>query len=174
MFSTHLSSALFHFLICSTAWPVAPIKLYLAPCWHGTCWHLGPERASPHWSGLSYKLGLWSSKPFRMRRRTGQFKHIDYTVALTHLPKGNFTSLGGRTKTSTCFQGAREGFKVVDFNLLSSFTGWVSWDYWLFYSVVDFMPDASVLFLILSTMHFPFIRCTKLNTVYLSLKSTWI
>ena len=72
MFSTHLSSALFRFLICSTAWPVAPIKLYLAPCWH-----LGPERASPHWSGLSHKLGLWSSKPFRTRWRTGQFKPID-------------------------------------------------------------------------------------------------
>lgn len=30
-----------------------------------------------------------------------------------------------------------------------------------------------VLFPALSTMHFPFIRCTELNTVYLSLTSTW-
>lgn len=71
MFSIHLSSALFHFPICSTAWPVAPIKPYLAPCWH-----LGPERPSTRWSGLSRKLGLSSSKPFRMRQRTVQFRHI--------------------------------------------------------------------------------------------------
>ena len=167
MFSTYLSSALFHFPICSTAWPVAPIRLYLAPCWH-----VGPERASPCWSGLSRKLGLSSSKPLRVRRRTGQFKHIDSTCRSHPSSKGELHFTRGKNQDLPGFQGAREGFKVVDFTLFS-FMGRVSRDYWLFYSVVDVIPNASVLFLILSTMHFPFIRCTKLNTVYLSLKCTW-
>ena len=93
MFSTHLSSALFHFLICSTAWPVAPIKLYIAPCWH-----LGPKRASPHWSGLSHKLGLSSSKPFRMNWRTGQFKHIDSTCRSHPSSKGELHVTRGKNQ----------------------------------------------------------------------------
>lgn len=45
--------------IYSAGSQMAPVKPYLAPCWH---W--GPERLSPYWSGLSRKVGLPSSKPF--------------------------------------------------------------------------------------------------------------
>lgn len=44
-------------------------------------------------------------------------------VAPTHLPKWSFMlGVGERAVTSTCFQGAREGFKVIGSLLLSSFT----------------------------------------------------
>lgn len=89
----------------------------------------------PHTGQGPRSLGLWE--------RGGR----GLAWALAGLQRGH--AADGKAEMSAHFQGARDGLKVVGYRLFSSFMGLLP------FLFCDYpLPDASVLFLILSTMHF--------------------